>query len=129
MKLLLDTHIFLWLNQEPEKLPKHLLTLCSDRQNKLFLSMVSPWEIQIKSQLGKLHLHAPLHEMISYQQSQNDLNILSIQLEHINTLATLANYHNDPFDRLLIAQSIVESMILVTVDTKIKQYQIQVASD
>lgn len=68
MNLLLDTHIFLWLNQSPEKLPVDLLELCNDTGNTLFLSHVSPWEIQIKHALGKLDLNVPLHKMIEIQQ-------------------------------------------------------------
>ena len=65
MKLLLDTHIFLWLNQEPEKLPAHILSLCEDVSHTLFLSQVSVWEIQIKHQLGKLKLDVPLSLSLS----------------------------------------------------------------
>jgi len=69
MKLLLDTHIFLWLNFEPEKLSDHIMSVCSNSANELYLSMVSPWEIQIKQQLGKLKFQSPLkkREEICYQ--------------------------------------------------------------
>lgn len=122
MNLLLDTHIFLWLNQSPEKLQADLLTLCQDSANTLFLSHVSPWEIQIKHALGKLDLDAPLSEMIETQQRDNDLKLLPIELAHIYALEKLEHHHNDPFDRLLIAQAMVENMLIVTVDSKIKLY-------
>ncbi|PPD38637.1 MAG: PIN domain nuclease [Methylobacter sp.] len=124
MNLLLDTHIFLWLNQQPENLSANVLALCEDSENTLYLSHVSPWEIQIKSKLGKLDLQCPLQEMIATQQNANDLKLLPITLPHIYALATLENYHQDPFDRLLIAQATVESMPLVTVDSKIIRYPI-----
>lgn len=124
MNLLLDTHIFLWLNQQPEKLSENVLSLCEDSKNTLYLSHVSPWEIQIKSNLGKLNLQSPLQEMIATQQRDNDLKLLPITLQHIYTLADLENYHQDPFDRLLIAQATVESMPLITVDSKITRYPI-----
>ena len=124
MNLLLDTHVFLWLNQQPEKLSKNVLALCEDSKNTLYLSHVSPWEIQIKSKLGKLNLQIPLQEMIATQQRDNDLKLLPITLQHIYALADLENYHQDPFDRLLIAQAIVESMPLITVDSKIMHYPI-----
>lgn len=127
MNLLLDTHIFLWLNQDPSQMPPHLLDLCADPQNTLFLSLVSPWEIQIKQQLGKLDLHVPLSEMIARQQIDNDLQILPITLTHIEELAKLEAHHNDPFDRLLIAQARTESMLLVTVDRKIRAYTVMTA--
>jgi PIN domain nuclease of toxin-antitoxin system len=124
MNLLLDTHVFLWLNQQPEKLSANVLALCEDSKNTLYLSYVSPWEIQIKSKLGKLNLQSPLQEMIATQQRDNDLKLLPITLQHIYTLADLESYHQDPFDRLLIAQATVESMPLITVDTKIMRYPI-----
>jgi PIN domain nuclease of toxin-antitoxin system len=124
MNLLLDTHVFLWLNQQPEKLSTNVLELCEDNKNTLYLSHVSPWEIQIKSKLGKLNLQIPLQEMIATQQRDNDLKLLPITLQHIYALADLENYHQDPFDRLLIAQAIVESMPLITVDSKIMHYPI-----
>ncbi len=124
MNLLLDTHIFLWLNQEPEKIPAHVLALCEDASNTLFLSQISPWEIQIKSQLGKLKLAVPLAKMIETQQAENDLRILPITLAHIYALSELESHHNDPFDRLLIAQAKTESMLIVTLDSKIKVYSV-----
>ena len=84
MKLLLDTHIFLWLSSEPEKLTATAFDACRDPQNQLYLSLVSPWKIQIKQQLGKLHLQATLPELIETQVSRNDLNILPIELDRIN---------------------------------------------
>jgi PIN domain nuclease of toxin-antitoxin system len=122
MNLLFDTHIFLWLNQSPEKLPMDVLELCNDSANTLFLSHVSPWEIQVKTNLGKLDLNVPLHKMIETQQHDNDLKLLPIELTHIYALARLEHHHNDPFDRLLIAQAMVENMPIVTVDSKIKLY-------
>ena len=67
MKLLLDTHIFLWLNSDPEKLSPNIHDACSNSDNQLYLSIVSPWEIQIKQQLGKLRLHSQLSEMVETQ--------------------------------------------------------------
>ena len=119
MNLLLDTHIFLWLNQAIENIP----ALCENTNNTLYLSPVSPWEIQIKHQLGKLDLAVDLQKMIETQQ-QNGLKLLPITLAHIYALAQLENHHQDTFDRLLIAQATVESMPLITVDSKITRYPI-----
>ncbi len=126
MNLLLDTHIFLWLNSAPEKLPASAERACCDPTNKLFLSLVSPWEIQIKQQLGKLQLQADLSDLIQTQRNENNLQILPIELDHIYALSHLPYHHNDPFDRLLIAQAQVESMTLVTVDKKICQYDLKI---
>ena len=123
MNLLLDTHIFLWLNQEIESIPANILSLCEDSNNTLYLSHISPWEIQIKNRIGKLDLTVTLQEMIETQQ-QNGLKMLPITLSHIYALAYVEYYHQDPFDRLLIAQATVESMPLITVDSKITRYPI-----
>ncbi len=128
MKLLLDTHIFLWLNFEPEKLSDHIMSVCSDPANELYLSMVSPWEIQIKQQLGKLKFQSPLNKLINVQIEQNDLNLLPIQLKHIYALRDLPHIHKYPFDRLLIAQSHVESMQIVSADKKFQEYSVVVIS-
>nr|VFJ46228.1 MAG: PIN domain nuclease, a component of toxin-antitoxin system (PIN domain) [Candidatus Kentron sp. DK] len=126
MKLLLDTHVFLWLNFEPGKLSDRIRSMCSDSDNQIYLSMVSPWEIQIKQQLGKLKFQSPLSRLINFQIEENDLNLLPIKLEHIYALRDLPPIHKDPFDRLLIAQSRVESMKLVSTDKKSQQYSVAV---
>ena len=127
MNVLLDTHIFLWLNQNTENIPTRVLAFCENTDNILYFSPVSAWEIQIKHQLGKLELTVPLSEMIETQQ-QNGLMLLPISLAHIYALDRLENYHQDLFDRLLIAQSIVESMPLVTVDKKVIAYPVTTIS-
>jgi PIN domain nuclease of toxin-antitoxin system len=76
MKLLLDTHIFLWLNSEPETIPPAAYDACRDPHNQLYLSHVSPWEIQIKQQLGKLQLRVALPELIATQTRENGLTML-----------------------------------------------------
>lgn len=124
MKLLLDTHIFLWLNAEPEKVPPAAYDACRDPCNQLHLSHVSAWEIQIKQQLGKLHLRKALQELIATQARENGLTLLPIELAHIYALSQLPCHHNDPFDRLLIAQARIESMVLVTVNRKINLYDL-----
>ena len=128
MKLLLDTHIFLWLNSEPEKIPLAAYDACCNPQNQLYLSHVSPWEIQIKQQLGKLQLRAALPELLETRARENGLNILPIELTQIYALGQLPCHHNDPFDRLLIAQARTESMVLVTVDRKISLYDLEILS-
>jgi PIN domain nuclease of toxin-antitoxin system len=124
MKLLLDTHIFLWLNTAPESIPPAAYAACRDPQNQLYLSHVSPWEIQIKQQLGKLRLRAALAELIETQSRENGLSMLPIELAHIYALSQLPLHHSDPFDRLLIAQARSEAMTLVTADHKISLYDV-----
>jgi PIN domain nuclease of toxin-antitoxin system len=124
MKLLLDTHVFIWLNFEPQKISDRIRDKCSNPSNQLYLSMVSPWEIQIKKQLGKIKFESPLRKLINVQIEQNDLILLPIQLQHIYALNNLPHIHKDPFDRLLIAQCHVESMKMVSMDKKMQQYSI-----
>jgi PIN domain nuclease of toxin-antitoxin system len=126
MKLLLDTHVFLWLNDAPEKLSETARQACEDLHNCLYLSLVSVWEIQIKQQLGKLQLSASWQEMIKTQQQDNNLVLLPIELTHIAALSQLPAMHRDPFDRLLIAQAIHESMTIITVDGFFADYPVSV---
>ena len=105
MNLLLDTHAFIWLDIQPSMLSLTAANLMQQSDINLFLSIASIWEMQIKIQLGKLHLNATLQETITSQQAINNINILSITPAHIFSLETLPLIHRDPFDRLLISQA------------------------
>ena len=126
MKLLLDTHIFIWWASEPDKLSPQLLALCEDRANDLVLSVASVWEMQIKLQLGKLQLKSPLQELIASQQQTNDIIVVPIELAHVLALQHLPTPHKDPFDRLLVAQAMVEGAILLSVDEVFAGYPVTV---
>ena len=125
MKLLLDTHVFIWWSSEPEKLSQYVLSLCQDIENNLILSAASVWEMQIKLQLGKLKLQLPLQELIESQQQTNTLQILSVDLEHVLELQNLPPYHYDPFDRLLIAQANAENVYLISKDEVFSKYEVK----
>ena len=125
MQLLLDAHSFIWWSINSEKLSLTGQDLLFDRNNRLFLSVASVWEMQIKLQLGKLQLNPSLQELIKNQITINNLEILSIDLAHIWTLATLIHYHKDPFDRLLISQSITEIMPILSIDEIFDRYPVQ----
>ena len=127
MSYLLDTHAFIWWAGEPARLSSLAVTLCSNPAHTLLLSIASVWEMQIKFQLGKLHLALPLAEIIKNQQQTNQLEILPVSLAHIWGLAKLPDYHKDPFDRLLIAQAITEGLTLISHDANIARYPVQVA--
>ncbi len=124
MRILLDTHIFLWWDNDPDHLLAQAKNLCQDPANTLVLSVVSVWEMQIKQQLGKLTLRLPLSELIEDQQKTNGVEILPISLVHVLALETLPLHHKDPFDRLLIAQSRSEGIGLLSVDPIFKQYAV-----
>lgn len=125
MKLLLDTHVIIWSAGNPEKLSQLVRNLLIDTNNFWVMSIASVWELQIKSQLGKLNLNLPLPDFIETQQRVNNLQILPIELTHIYALEALSSYHRDPFDRILIAQAIVEKMPLVSIDTAFDVYPVQ----
>lgn len=125
MKLLLDTHTFIWWVDKPEKLPKLVLTSFEDPDNSLILSIVSVWEMQIKHQLGKLKLDIPLRTLIENQLEANNLQILPVDLAHIWALGGLPLHHRDPFDRLLIAQARVEDAFLVSQDEAFSDYPVK----
>ena len=126
MKCLLDTHIFLWMAAEPEKLSAHAQDYISNADITLYLSIVSLWEMQIKRQLGKLEIDVPLDELWHQQQIQSELLLLLTKEEHIWELGTLPPLHKDPFDRLLIAQSRHEKMMLISADGMMSEYDITV---
>jgi PIN domain nuclease of toxin-antitoxin system len=81
MNILLDTHIFIWFSSELDKVPSALLSMLYDPENELLLSLASIWEIQIKTQIGKLQLDLPLPELLEFQQRENDIKLLPIELD------------------------------------------------
>lgn len=127
MNLLLDTHIFIWLQIELQKVSADKLQLLEDKSNTLFISLAGIWELQLKIQNGKFKFPKPLPEIIREQQNINDLRILPITSEHIYELENLPFHHKDPFDRLMIAQAIVENYTLVTDDPKFFDYSVKLS--
>jgi PIN domain nuclease of toxin-antitoxin system len=125
MKLLLDTHAFIWWDSEPEKLSAKVLSLCQNQENTLVLSVVSVWEIQIKNQLGKLNLGTALTEIIENQNKINRIKVLPVNLGHVLYLDKLPNHHKDPFDRLLIAQANTEGFVLLSRDKVFEKYPVK----
>jgi PIN domain nuclease of toxin-antitoxin system len=126
VKFLLDTQIFIWWDSEPKKLSAQVLALCQDQANTLVLSVASVWEMQIKSQLGKLDLDRPLSEIVESQQLINNVELLPIHLRHVLALHHLPAHHKDPFDRLIIAQALAEGIPVVSVDTVFPHYPVTV---
>ncbi len=126
MKLLLDTHAFIWWDSDPARLSPQVLALCQDPTNTILLSVVSAWEMQVKLQLGKLTLALSLQTLIENQQQQNHIELLPIQIEHILALDGMPPHHKDPFDRLLIAQANVEDAVLISHDAIFSHYDVNV---
>ena len=126
MKLLLDTHTFIWWDCDPLRLSPQVLNMCQDQENVLLISVASLWEMQIKLQLGRLKQNTPLAELVSGQQKINKIEVLVIKLEHILSLGKLPSHHKDPFDRLLIAQAGIEEAVLVSKDPIFREYDVRV---
>jgi PIN domain nuclease of toxin-antitoxin system len=126
MKLLLDTHAFIWWDGSPERLGPQARSACLDPANELVLSVTSVWEMQIKALLGKLTLRKPLRQLLEDQARQNRLLVLPVPLEPVLRLDTLPAHHKDPFDRLIVAQAVVEGWPVVSHDPLIAQYPVTV---
>lgn len=121
MRLLLDTHVVIWWYQEPKKLKNSTLALINDRNNSVFVSDVVIWEMVIKTSLGKLKTLENL-----YKEIENDFDAMPIKTNHIHGISSLEFIHHDPFDRLLIAQSVIENIPLITSDKQINRYDLQI---
>lgn len=119
---LLDTHIFIWADTEPNKLSQKIRDILSDNQNTLYLSMVTLWEMQIKIGLGKMEEIPPLSVLLPAIQKDGIYEILPISNKHLITLESLENIHKDLFDRLLVAQAKTETLTFLTVDDNILKY-------
>lgn len=125
MRLLLDTHTFIWFFTGNTKISNQARAFIDNQDNEKLLSTASVWEIAIKQSTGKLSFHVPFEVFIKQQLSLNDFNLIDINLDHLAVVATLAFHHRDPFDRLLIAQSIVENIPILSVDSAFDAYPIE----
>jgi PIN domain nuclease of toxin-antitoxin system len=126
VRLLLDTHAFIWWDGNQSKLSAAALAACKLTTNSLHLSLASAWEMQIKMQIGKLALHLPLVDVLRDQQEQNGLVLEPITLEDIIALSALPALHRDPFDRLIITQAKRRGFHLVTHDFELARYPVSV---
>jgi PIN domain nuclease of toxin-antitoxin system len=125
MKLLIDTHVFLWYITADPRLPSAFMVAIQDASNEVFLSVVSVWEAVIKHDLGKLSLpHSPA-DCLPQQCVAHGIESLSVDEGAMPHLATLSPLHPDPFDRLLIAQAIQHGLTLATVDAFFATYPVQ----
>lgn len=126
MRLLLDTHTLLWLLVNDSALSTRARSTIEDPVNESFISIVSLWEIAIKSGTGKLTLPAPFSAVFPAELVQNGIGMVSLELPHLEAMLQLPTIHRDPFDRLLIAQAIVEGMTLVTADAHLAGYPVPI---
>jgi PIN domain nuclease of toxin-antitoxin system len=124
MRLLLDTHSFLWFITGDERLSQTARELVEDSSNQPWLSIASLWEIAIKTSIGRLELARPFGELIPEQMNLNGIEALDIRVEHLAQVVQLPFHHRDPFDRLLIAQAQIEDMPIVGSDALFDAYAI-----
>lgn len=125
MNLLLDTHAFLWFIKDDASLSLRARGLIEEPENKRLLSIVSLWEIAIKASLGKIVLKLPFDALMPRQLQENDIELLPIALPHLGLVERLPFHHRDPFDRLIIAQSLVENLPLVSIDSQFDKHGVQ----
>jgi PIN domain nuclease of toxin-antitoxin system len=124
MRLLLGTHTLIWFFAGNSQLSATARILIEDEDNNKLVSIASIWEMAIKESKGLLNLSLPLHEYIAQKLSLEDFNLLNINLDHLSQIVTLPFYHKDPFDRLLIAQAIMEGIPILSKDYKFDAYSI-----
>ena len=124
MKLLVDTQTLLWFDEENSRLSARAKSLLADPANDLWLSAASYWEVAIKLSNRKLTLSSPFDKFMARVIADNDLSILPIELAHCAELISRPFHHRDPFDRVIIAQAIVEELAIVSSDELFDDYPI-----
>lgn len=126
-RTLVDTECWLFWHLRPERLGRVALALFEERRSPLLLSAASSWEIAIKVTLGKLELPAPPERFVPAQLAEDGIDPLAIEHAHALRVSSLPNHHSDPFDRLLVAQAQLERCVLLTTDSQLFDYDVDVA--
>ena len=125
MKYLIDTHTLIWIVTNNHRLSDNAKSLYLNSENEIFVSMVSIWELAIKISLRKMSIQKTLKDFINEDIMDNDIKILNINTHHICNLENLPFYHRDPFDRLIITQSVSESIPVISSDKIFDLYPIR----
>lgn len=126
MKILVDTHVWLWMQVDPDRIQPDVRAQIADSHNDVFLSAASGWEIAIKYALGRLPLPEEPASYVPSRMSKSGTQGLPVQHAHALAVATLPRLHRDPFDRVLVAQALIEKVTLVTADAQISEYEVPV---
>ncbi|AFY45186.1 type II toxin-antitoxin system VapC family toxin [Nostoc sp. PCC 7107] len=124
MKILLDTHIFLWFISGDKQLPTDVRDAICNLDNQIYLSVVSIWECIVKYQLGKLPLPESPEIYIPKQRDRHQITNLDLDEGSVTQLASLPALHKDPFDRMLICQALQHGLTIATVDSAIRAYSV-----
>lgn len=127
MKLLLDTSVFLWWITDSDRLSRRARELIADGANDVWFSVVSGWEIVIKAALKRIGFPGNADSFIPEQLAVNSFEILPIHLRHVLRIARLPAIHQDPFDRMLIAQALEEKLTILSADRQLARYPAPVA--
>ena len=122
MRILLDTHCFLWFFTGDAKLSNDARTAIESASNEKLVSIASFWEMSIKSSLGKLDLQLPFPELAARILADTDSTLLAVTVSHLAVLQQLPFHHRDPFDRILVAQAQAEGLTIVSKDKDIRAY-------
>jgi PIN domain nuclease of toxin-antitoxin system len=125
MRVLVDTHVFLWWVEGDRALPAKARAVLADQDNECLFSLVSVWELAIKAGLGKLKLTLPVQRYVVEHVAANGFRMLDIRMAHVGRVESLAPRHGDPFDRLLIAQALEEKLPVVTADPIFRSYGVK----
>lgn len=125
MKLLLDTHVFLWMATEPERLGA-ALTEVERPSNDLLLSAASTWELVVKASIGRLRLPEPVASYVPSRMRALAIDGLPVEHRHAAAVEALPNHHRDPFDRVLVAQALAAGATLVTADRAMGPYDVRI---
>lgn len=126
MNFIVDTHAWLWSLASPERLSAEARALLSSSGNVVYLSAASAWELAIKAALGKIDLPEPVEAFVPARMARQGITALPITHAHALRVSTLPPHHRDPFDRLLIAQALVERLPIVTADAAFDRYDVEV---
>ncbi len=126
MRALLDTHVFLWWINDDSRLISHVRNIIADRDNELFLSAASCWEIAIKAHLGRISFPRKPDTFIADQMSSNAIQSLPVQASHALHTFNLPHLHKDPFDRMIASQAQLEGLPVITSDPLIARYKIKI---
>ncbi len=122
MRLLLDTHTFIWAVESPERLTQTVQTAMQESANQRLVSMATVWELSIKTGLGKLTLSLPLKQWVTQAATALSATILPITIDDADQQSVLPLHHGDPFDRMLAAQSLVGNLTIVSRDAVFDRY-------
>jgi PIN domain nuclease of toxin-antitoxin system len=123
--VLLDTHVFLWLQADRARVKPSVMTLLDDAETGVLLSAASAWEIAVKFALGRLPLPEPPATYVPDRMQRSAIEPAPIEVAHAVRVSTLPPHHRDPFDRMLVAQASVLGVPLVTADAKLAPYEIE----